>query len=766
MQGFFQFNNSIINETFNFVTSSFDLLFLSGPKGSSKSESIEKVSQDLKENHLVFSHFCFKNTTIDDFLLNFYDSLRNFSYAQKISLKKLSDTSFKEKVSHYFKAIEADCIIIVENFENVEENVEIIDFLSHLASYPNVKIIILTRNAQKNLFRFKKIKMMQLNVDKMDKDRFKSQLSFLDKVYDEETKEKFYNIAQGFELYLKMSVKYCQSANIELYDLIDEYERKNKNNILSYEEFIVSKFFSIVPSVYRDFLRTLSVLEHPVSIDFIENYKLGNINYINYLRDNFLVSFFQSNQVYIKDYFRKYILDDFSIQQKVNYYTKFVEIFETELTKSPKDRLIRLSRESIRKEIEHFNSQIPLINSTNNQNFSYIGLSNKPLEDEKTLQKLKLADKLKKIKERKEFVTSNKAIRNISLNLEKEKRNSQIVDLINQAKDLSKKYEYVSVLQKLQEALITDIENEFKIEILMMLAQTNELLNEFEESKKYYNQALALAKIKNDKRRYEIEFLIALNDKHSFKIENAKEKFLLIANDLNAPNNYVAKSYIELGEIEQANLNQNGAIKYYNNALDLIKGKNTALECKCYYRLANLYDENQDYQNAIKYYQKNYQTPCLEDENKYYSISLTNLALIKEEQNEIKEAIEYLKLALIYDSEKNDFENMYFSQKELAKLYSNIDELTSISYFKQAFDSAQKFDDTFKKALVYFELGEFYYDKQNDKKALENFLGAKVVLKDAKDDENIQRINSRINDIKVRLEGKDFSEIMEKYDQR
>ena len=87
-QGFFQFNNSIINEIRNFATSSFDLLFMSGPKGSNKSETIEKVSKELQEKNLVFSHFCFENSVIDDFLLNFYDALRNFSLAQKISLKK------------------------------------------------------------------------------------------------------------------------------------------------------------------------------------------------------------------------------------------------------------------------------------------------------------------------------------------------------------------------------------------------------------------------------------------------------------------------------------------------------------------------------------------------------------------------------------------------------------------------------------------------------------------------------------------------------
>ena len=126
-QGFFQFNNSIINEIRNFATSSFDLLFMSGQRGSAKSETIEKVIPELSENNLVFQHFCFENTVIDDFLLNFYDALRNFSIMQKITLKKYAGDDFKEKVSHYFKTLDTNCIIIVENFEKVDANVEIVD---------------------------------------------------------------------------------------------------------------------------------------------------------------------------------------------------------------------------------------------------------------------------------------------------------------------------------------------------------------------------------------------------------------------------------------------------------------------------------------------------------------------------------------------------------------------------------------------------------------------------------------------------------------
>ncbi|MBQ8475908.1 hypothetical protein IJ531_02485, partial [bacterium] len=311
-QGFFQFNNSIINEIVNFATSPYDLFFLSGPKGSSKSETIEKVIPELSEDNLIFRHFCFENSVIDDFLLNFYDELKDFSLAGKLSLKKFTTGDFKEKVSHYFKTIDANCIIIVENFEKIEKNTEISDFLSHLGRYSNVKIIIVSRNTNNS---FHDIKMTSYNLEQISKEEFKSKLTILTQPLDESIKESFYYITQGLELYLNMSIKYCANTGITIPDLINEFERRDDN----FEHFIVSKFITLTPSTYREFFRILSILSHPVSPEFIEQYNLGNINYIDYLSKNFLISRFDK-EIYVKDYFKNYIKEGFTVQDKVNYY--------------------------------------------------------------------------------------------------------------------------------------------------------------------------------------------------------------------------------------------------------------------------------------------------------------------------------------------------------------------------------------------------------------------------------------------------------------
>lgn len=772
-QGFFQFNNSIINEIRNFAISTFDLLFISGPRGGAKSETIEKMIGELEENNLVFQHFCFENTVIDDFLLNFYDALRNFSIMQKFAFKKFASNNFKEKVSHYFKTIDANCIIIVENFEKVDSNIEIVDFLSHLASYTNVKIIIVTRNGEKNLFRFKNIRTKSFAIEGIDKDDFKSKLSILTEPMNLDIKERFYEITQGLELYLKMSVKYCQTANTTIADLINEFERKNLSSFVSFEEFLVTKFVSLVPAVYKNLLKTLAAISHPVSLEFLNIYKLGNVSYIEYLSKNFLVNKFK-NEYYVKDYFRQYITKSFSIQERVTYYKNLIEIYENELTKSPKDRLIRLSREAIRKEIEDFKIKIPSINSNEKDGkFPYLGFASSAWNDEKTIQKTKLSEKLNKIKERKNFLANE---RNISEKFDKEKlrqnreerekNNTFIINLINSSREFSKKYQYDEALSELKRAQEADVGNEYSIEILILIAKNNEELNRTALAFEYYEKALELAKESKDSRVCEIEFLIALLEKSTFKIDDAKKRFAKIIKNEKKHTSYIAKASIELGEIEEADSNIEIAVACYKKALNISMGKDKALVCKCYYKLGVLYDEHQDWDSAIINYQKNYITSSEPKENKYYSVCLTNLALIFSEQGKYKDASEYLKLALIYDSEMNDYENMYFSQKELAKLYIRLDETSAIGYYKQALDSAKKMHDAFKEALVHFEMGEFYYDKVEDEKALVNFYNAKLILKKVNDSENILRVESRIKDIKLRLDDMAFNLISQKYEDK
>ena len=55
-----------------------------------------------------------------------------------------------------------------------------------------------------------------------------------------------------------------------------------------------------------------------------------------------------------------------SIQEKYKIFSNLVDIYEEELSKSPRDRLLRLSRESIRKQIEMIKENIPKLGTNAN----------------------------------------------------------------------------------------------------------------------------------------------------------------------------------------------------------------------------------------------------------------------------------------------------------------------------------------------------------------------------------------------------------------
>lgn len=760
-QGLFQFNNTIINEIVEFASSSYNLFFIQGPKGSSRRESIEKAVKELEIDNLVFSHFCFENTVIDDFLLNFYDALRNFTLASRISLKKFASNDFKEKVSHYFKSIVKNCIIVVENFEKVENNIEIIDFLSHLASFVNIKLVIITANESKNPFEEKIDRIKNYTITTIPKADFIAKLAMLIEPIDNDLKDKFYKITKGSELYLRMCIKYCSTTDVTLKDLINEFDRKN----IEFEEFLVSKFVSLTPSSYLELFRILCAINHPVSKEFIEEYKLSDTNYIEYLSKNFLISFFK-DEIYVKDYYKQYITKNFSLHERALYYKNLVRIYQNELTKSPQKRLLRLSRESIRKEIEFFNSLIPSINSKGSSNMPYLGIK-VGLWKEETKKKSKLAEKLSRIKEKKEALQKKEQKPKITAEIDKNKEKNRllIIDLINHAHNCEKNFDYTNADKALKKALSLDYDSEFRIEILMFLLKNYIHLNELDFALKAASDALEIAIKTNDSRRVELEFLIAKTNKDLYRLNRAEEKFENIIKNENNKDNYRSMSALELGEVQEAKGELNSAINNYKLALNLSLGKNKELVCKSYYKLALLYDENSDYKKAEYYYQKNYLTSSDKKENNYYSISLTNLASIYTEQTRYQKASECLKLALEFDTLNEDWQNIYFSQKELAKLYIKIDPISAQGYFTQALKTAQQMKDNFKIALVYFDKGEFFYDTEDDKKALINFLEAKKALRDlSNNDENIARIKSRIKDLRIRLGNDSFDSIIKNYD--
>ena len=777
----FQFSNEIIDKINLFYNSPDELLLLCGFSGCAKSEILNKTLENPGDDTLVFRHLCFEFTTIDDFLLNFYDSFRKFSLEKKVSLKKTMGESFKNKVSFYFKNIDKKCIIALDNFELVENNTEILNFLSHIASFENVKLVLVSRDKNIDFFINAGLAAQIIEIHPDSKEVFNQKIQSEGIEIDKKTLDEFYELSEGHQLYLRMVLRYSQITGLKISELLNEFKKRNE----TFGDFVTLKLVSLVPVVYFDFLKNLSALNHQVSPDFIQNYNLGDTRQIEYLERNYLISKVD-NGIILRNYFKKHFLNTLSLQEKYRIFTKLCEIYEQELAKSPRDRLLRLSRESIRKQIETVKKNIPTLGrqtKITQDNFSYISLSQEgsnPWFNKKEMdRKQRYLDKKrelqnKKLSVKKEFMSEEDAnllreYRRKKYEREQieriENREFDFLEEFKKADELEQNYQYAQANEILSKLKSKTDDEKTKIEILEHLAHNSEKLNNFENALDYYTQACSLHLLTGDYEKYFRTLLeVAALYKNLYRFASAKEEYLKIINSDKIFDNYVkTTAYLGLGDIFESENSIAQALKYYRLAGDFADENDTASLCEIYYKTAILYDDMQDFDNAEEFYLKNINLTNDSAKNRWYSQSCINLGLIYSYQNNIDDAKKYITLALEKDRADGNPSGIYFASRELSKIYENENFDIAREYIQEALNCAKELHDEFKEAFAYLELGDLNYNYNQDEIALECFFEAKKVLGANILKENEQIINQRINDMKVKMLPAVFKRIEEKY---
>ena len=777
----FQFSNEIIDKINLFYNSPDELLLLCGFSGCAKSEILNKTLENPGDDTLVFRHLCFEFTTIDDFLLNFYDSFRKFSLEKKVSLKKTMGESFKNKVSFYFKNIDKKCIIALDNFELVENNTEILNFLSHIASFENVKLVLVSRDKNIDFFINAGLAAQIIEIHPDSKEVFNQKIQSEGIEIDKKTLDEFYELSEGHQLYLRMVLRYSQITGLKISELLNEFKKRNE----TFGDFVTLKLVSLVPVVYFDFLKNLSALNHQVSPDFIQNYNLGDTRQIEYLERNYLISKVD-NEIILRNYFKKHFLNTLSLQEKYRIFTKLCEIYEQELAKSPRDRLLRLSRESIRKQIETVKKNIPTLGrqtKITQDNFSYISLSQEgsnPWFNKKEMdRKQRYLDKKrelqnKKLSVKKEFMSEEDAnllreYRRKKYEREQieriENREFDFLEEFKKADELEQNYQYAQANEILSKLKSKTDDEKTKIEILEHLAHNSEKLNNFENALDYYTQACSLHLLTGDYEKYFRTLLeVAALYKNLYRFASAKEEYLKIINSDKIFDNYVkTTAYLGLGDIFESENSIAQALKYYRLAGDFADENDTASLCEIYYKTAILYDDLQDFDNADEFYLKNINFTNDSAKNRWYSQSCINLGLIYSYQNNIDDAKKYITLALEKDRADGNPSGIYFASRELSKIYENENFDIAREYIQEALNCAKELHDEFKEAFAYLELGDLNYNYNQDEIALECFFEAKKVLGANILKENEQIINQRINDMKVKMLPAVFKRIEEKY---
>ncbi len=757
---FAKFNNANINAVQRFYYGDQNILCLQAPNGGGKNEILDQALKGIWDDYLIFRYYSSELSTTEDFLLNFYDTLRNYSIERKIVLKKSIDEDFTKKVIGYFKYIDKRTLVVIDNFEKIDTNREAVSFLSNLAQNKNIKIILLSKKQVKlNGYEIQTIK-----IEPNSEETFVEKLSSVLQNIDKKDARRLFELTQGQELQLRMTLDYLKTTGASLKDLIEEAKRKNED----YETFMISKVMFLIPDTYMSFIYNLSLIDHPVSLEFLEKYKIATSAQIDYLVQRFILRK-DGSEIYLREHLKSYFLNSLSVLEKLHYSKKIIEIYKNELTKGPKYRILRLSREGIRKRIEHLTSITPQVKNTKMSNLSANLIAQSKATDAPWLFMQGLNAPKKEAEPDKEDEGLLKKIRQDKI-LDKEKEDAQnlknqIQKLLNQADLLQQDFQYAEAIKILQEAKAINADEKISFEICEKLANCYFAASKFQEAINHFSIISDYYRNNNEiSKHFFYELKIAQAYSALYKTDNAKKIYeKIISSKQNADKITLAKAYFGLGQTLEKENNDDLALENYLQAQKFAsKEKDTKLLDEIYYAAALLYDTKGDWERAKEYYLKG-----ISNQGRHLSAYYSNLALIAMEQDNSDEAIEYFNLAIgeYQKAENTDFGGLYFVYKNLAQLYKNTDPALCEESLKEEYRLALKLDDNFKITNALVELGDFYYYAIKNKEALFSYLNAKYSSRGNISPTNIAMIDARIEDMRLKMGEADFNEALTEYEQ-
>ena len=751
-----------IKEIHDFLNSNTDILYISGYSGSGKSSVLKTALKNYERDILKFHHLCFRGTVADDFLLSFYDTFRNYAIRKKIVLKKNPEEVFMDKVSFYFKNLELPSVVIIDNFETAANEDEITDFLIHISGFENVKVIIISKNPGCSLTENPTVSLDRIFFEKINIFEFEEVLTGLFENADSSLIKDLYEATDGYELYLKMALTYLDSTFVTLSEFIEDFKEKE----ISFGDFMVNKQISLIPNNYYPLLQNLAYIYHNVSANFVEEYSLGDIKQFSYLISKFALSEFWGTY-YIKSYLRKYFSENIEIQSKVAICNKLISVYENELKKSPKDRILRLSRESIRKQIVFLTEVSPKVAQINfAPAFSYRAqaISNNPswfTADEKN--KMKGMSGLKKKRELRQLAKKENNNRHLQ-----EEKPSLLETIVAEAVKFEEEYRYKEAIDKLTEAKPLTKTLSEKIDVYSKIAHNAVKLNNNNLSLSILREIceICISEGNTDMwAKYRIETGKIYKKLYAFsRAKTCFEEIIKKEEYITKKTN--AASRLALGEIYELENNFEYALQNFNAALDLIldEDKNDVLIPEIYYRLASLYDENDYFEEALIEYKHVIEYSKTSGNELYLLKSYTNSGVILADAGENKEALNNLKTALdISDKADNHTDTCYIA-RNIAGIYRNSEPEESYKYLTLALEHARLSENSFETAISLLELGDYYYDTKQNEQALICYFQAKTSLGSSASKENTQRITTRINDMKIKLGDYIFRGMKELYD--
>ena len=695
----------VLSKVYGFFQKNENLLLITGFFGTGKYQITRHMMNYIDKEVLALKFECSQASTLDDLLLNFWYQLVNINPDNEHLLKYNQNQSFQEKFTDFLAEIPTGIIISLYNFELVSSDnaQDILNFLWSLANDDKVKIVITAKTFDTALIPddiiYTKVILRAFSRSVFEKCLHENNIKATSRIFDE-----LYKITRGYYFYTEITARILSKKNLSVNDFLVAYT----NSGMSFDKFLAKAYISMLPEACYKLLSILSVIRHPINSSVLDYFEAYDIPSVDYLKENLFIKTI-ADLFIVNNYFRTSLISDLDKDAEITIRQNIVKFYNAQLALNPNERLLVISRNTMRSEIDYHSNII-----------------NPPAKDD--------------------------AGSEVGLILQ----NKPSEDLFIEAENNISNYNYKDAL-KIYISLL-DREDVDKYTVYDRLLYIYDTLGNWKYALHYANHLVKYYREKNDSYNVNlIKLRVAKIYYQSYKTNDAINILTEIISET-VDTKITIDAYTLLGNIYISLATKNKAYELYNKAVTLSEREIDLTNLsELYFKFAILSDENDDTDTAVRYYKK-----CIEvseDTNKYKSLSYSNLGDFYLDINDKDRALENFKKAYEYDEINSNSYGMYYAASNAAKLLVHKDPDEAHLYLLKSKRAAKKSNDIFAIANACLHLGDFFTNTDKYELALKEYFYVQNLVKDKFSQANKNKINRRIEEIKLKIGEKEFNEL-------
>ncbi len=768
-----------ITQICEFLQNDDKLMLVSGFKGTGKTSVVNFVASMLNPDVLTLRYNCFETTILDDMLLSFFDTFRNYTLKGQIVPPKVKTENFTQKINSYFHSITKPVVIILDSFESVlkSNTQDILNFIKHISNLSDIKIIIISRKHQGE--DFEEIKYSSTAFLALSQPIYEKYLKANGIKHIGLLSNELYKHSKGYYYNVNLSVKIMNLRNWSLVQFLEKFSK----SFMSFSEFITREALSLIDPVSAHLFRLLTVMRIPIHVNLLKSLHLYDSERVFFFITNSLLCV-EGECLYLEESYRDVIENQIPENVMVKLHSACIDLYNTQLPLKPLERDLRLSRQTMRNEIDYHTMFIPKKPVLNLQDFRVIkpdiGITDSESDVGLNVVENSVPEETKEEKINKiSFIIDDEAIGNIAdsikdfindkVELEEIKEQSQGLDLksiLNIAKQEEAKYNWKNVILLYQSALTKKNDDNFyqfvpKIYIQLAKAYTHlsqwyEALEAYTQAQDFYFNASNFVKVN------EIKLEIANIYYIIYKHDNAKYILTELENNPDLTNELRIKV-----NLAQAKLCDNVTVEYsyLKKSVPLVdSGMDKSVVSELYYQFAVVSDEINNTRDAVEYYKKCIDICPNPNQNKFLSMALSNLAQLYDEAGSPQHAVKYYNESMEIDKQMKNYNGLYYCAVRLSEIYSSKNTAKSFEYLNLASEYAKKLNEPFYIAESDMLLGDYYFTAKEFEQAYKFFIEAYKAGKNSFTKDNLDKIKLRIQDIQHTVSENEFNRLCEKYD--